>query len=506
MPVAPGYLRQSGLPKSSGQRGLPSVQVNDSIGQSLTQAGGFMGAISDQMREIQSGSDLSQAQVNATLKLSKLETSMSTMDGSPDVINEHFANNKEIIFEEAASHIADPRVRKKFADNYGVLSAQSQVKIQSAGVKRKFDRAEGDLHIALDQYARGIAMVKGKPTKVDVDTAMRMGLADIDRAVKSGVIKADVAAKRAIKYVTHLADNAVVGWLNDPAGGTTRSKLLEMEAGKFADKDIQKYWGIIGSDERKKAGLISRAITNISRSLAFNDKKDAKEKAALVTASKQSLLEYYTIGTSQDRKHAIVAEAAKNPEFNPNAYNQMVKDLSGLSERFDDPKKKTQLQLRIMRTPHEVTDEDIVAAGFSGPTTSAFLKLKNTEDSARTKRAKEMLLRHPVFIPKNRADKRTNALGVEQAEVWTTVLEEMTEAEDKGKSYDPVARTKELIKEFEEKGKTPDGEKATAQTELRNLGITKAEDVEVWISANIVKHKLTTSRINQIRAWGAKAF
>ena len=504
MPVAPGYLRQSGLPKSSGQRGLPSVQVNDSIGQSLTQAGGFMGAISDQMREIQSGSDLSQAQVNATLKLSKLETSMSTMDGSPDVINEHFANNKEIIFEEAASHIADPRVRKKFADNYGVLSAQSQVKIQSAGVKRKFDRAEGDLHIALDQYARGIAMVKGKPTKVDVDTAMRMGLADIDRAVKSGVIKADVAAKRAIKYVTHLADNAVVGWLNDPAGGTTRSKLLEMEAGKFADKDIQKYWGIIGSDERKKAGLISRAITNISRSLAFNDKKDAKDKAALVTVSKQSLLKFYTKGTSQEERAAIVAEAAKNPEMNPAAYNQMVKDLSGLTPRFDDPKKMTELKLRIMRTPHLVSDESIIASGFSN--TDELLELKNRKDSARTKRAKEMLLRHPVFIPKNRADKRTNALGVEQAEVWTTVLEEMTEAADKGKSYDPVSRTKELIKGFEAEGKTPEGEKAAAQTELRNLGITKAEDVEVWISANIVKHKLTTSRINQIRAWGAKAF
>jgi len=506
MAVAPGYLRQIGLPTTTGQRGLPSVQINDYIGQAVGKGSDVMTAIGGQMTQIQADSDVSQAKVNATLKLNKLEVEMSTMDGLPAVIDETFQTEQTKIFQEAGSHITDKRAQKIFSDNFEVLSAQSQLKIKSAGVKRKFAKAEGDLEFSLDMYSRSLAVFKPgtKPTKVDVDTAIKMGIADIENAVKNGVIAADKGAKRALKFVSHLADNAVVGWLNDPLAGTTRSKLIEMETGKFVDQDIQKYWELIGSDERKKAGLISSAITNISRSLTFKSRKEKNDIATAKTAAMKLQLEFYQLNTSQERKTTILSKLAKNPQTNPSAYNTMVQDLSGRTSRFDDTEAGNKLLIKIMRTPQLVTTTDIINSKLSN--IDELLKLYETKSEGRTAKAKKIILAEPGFIATNRRDKRSDVLGVAQAEIWTTILAEQIEATDKGKSYDPVKRTQELILEFK-KGAADNTieERKEAIELLTMLGITKKEEVESVISV-LIKDGYTTAEIQKIRNAARIAF
>ena len=502
MAVAPGYLRQIGLPTTTGQRGLPSVQINDYIGQAGGKGASVFGAIGDQLTQAQADSDVSMGKVNATLKLSALETEMSSMDGLPAAIDEHFQTKKAEIFATAGSHIIDKRARKTFENNYAVLAAQSELSIKAAGTKRKFERLEGDLNISLGMYERGVATVRGVVTKVNVDTAIRMGADDINKAVQNGIIKADVGSKKLIKFIDKMADNAVVSWLNGPIGGTMRSKLLQMESGKLADPDMQKYWDRISGDERKKANLISQAIMNISRKLIFGDKKKKSDKAALKSTAMQLQLEFYKPNTDQNRKSAILEELSKNVETSPAAYNSMVQDLSGRTARFDDTKAGSTLLNKLIRTPHLVSVEDIINSNLSN--TNELLKLHGQKIDTRTAKAKAMLLVEPGFIATNRRDKRSDVLGVAQAEIWTTILYEQADANDKGKSYDPIKRAKELIKEFKSQ-QDPDAGKAGATEFLRILGITKKQDVEVFINAHIADG-LPMAEINHIRAMGALVF
>ena len=77
MAIVPGYLRQIGLPQTTKERGLPSVQINDYIGQAVSKGSDLISSIGSQITQIQADSDVSQAKVNATLKLNQLETQMS---------------------------------------------------------------------------------------------------------------------------------------------------------------------------------------------------------------------------------------------------------------------------------------------------------------------------------------------------------------------------------------------------------------------------------------------
>tara|TARA_R110002012_G_scaffold56350_1_gene144357 strand:+ start:661 stop:2187 length:1527 start_codon:yes stop_codon:yes gene_type:complete len=504
MAIVPGYLRQIGLPQTTKERGLPSVQINDYIGQAVSKGSDLISSIGSQITQIQADSDVSQAKVNATLKLNQLETQMSTVEGSPAAIDEMFQTEQTKIFQEAGSHITDKRAQKIFSDNFNVLSAQSQVKIKSAGIKRAFSKAEADLEMALEAYA--LNQTRSTPgtraTSITVETAIRMGTTDIENAIKSGVISADVGAKRAIKFTKRLADNAVVGWLNNPMTGTTRTKLKEMESGVFKDRDIQTYWRLYGSDERKKASLISQAITNIQRKLTFDKKAKTEATNKLQSSARILQLEFYRSVTTSERRGKILEELSKNTETSPSAFDAMTQDFYNLTPRFNDRDTESALMVRIMRNPSEVTTEQIITSGLS--TVNSLLKMHSAKIDERTARSKRILLSEPAFIPTNSRDKRSDVLGVAQAGIWTIILEEQSAANDKGEAYDPIKRTQELIKEFKIKAPDRVGESVDF---LETLGIVKKEDVDLYITEKMgSSDPLSTSEVNKIRTAGRIAF
>jgi hypothetical protein len=210
---------------------------------------------------------------------------------------------------------------------------------------------------------------------------------------------------------------------------------------------------------------------------------------------------------SKDRgeRGRILEELAKNPQTSLSVYNMMLKDHEGRTNRFDDPKAETALRLRILRTPHDVTAAEIIGSNLSN--VDELLTMHSQRITGRLARAREMVKVNKAFIPATylEANLKGDAFDHKQAEIWSTVLREQTEARDAGKPFDPVARVQELIKEFT-KEDVDDGIKASAALSgLQELGIYDREGVELWISENM-KKGLSMGRINEIRGWGKVAF
>jgi hypothetical protein len=103
------------------------------------------------------------------------------------------------------------------------------------------------------------------------------------------------------------------------------------------------------------------------------------------------------------------------------------------------------------------------------------------------------------------ADRRIkgDAFNVAQAEIWSQVLAERDAAIRDGSAFDPVARAQELIKAYEDAQQA--GPSTGARATLQGLGITKIEDVDVYIQREI-PNGLTQQQISNIRKMAREAF
>lgn len=499
MPKIPTLVRQQALPSSTGVQSPTVVPIQDHMGQALQAIGQTSMAIGEDLNNIKVTSEITQAVTNATLKLSNLEATLEKEDGfSAKALYDGKAGE---IYTDATKALSHPESWKQFDQKWKALSGKSKISVNAAATKRIFLQAEADLEITLNAYTKGIAP---NGDHIALDMAQTNGTVAIYDLARSGAITQKAAAKRAIKFRKEIAENAVVGWLNRQTTGTMTQALFQMDHEKFADEKVQAFWNEL--DEDKKSTLTSRAITNISRSLSFSDKKTARENAALKADGKGLMLEFYKPDTSDERREEILTKLSRNKTIEVGTYNTMLKDSQGRTDRFDDTTKSTQLKLRILRTPHLVTDEEIIKSGLSD--VDALLTMRNAKLDDRTKRAKAIITSSPAFVPANPAEARLkgDAFDAAQADIWNQVLIEQTEARDEGKSFDPVGRAKQLIKEFAGEADTG-AAKAEALGQLKTLGIHKAEDVDVYINQQLsAGSPLSPSAINNLRALAGKAF
>ena len=498
MAVLPGYQRQIGLPTSTNTRGLPSVQMVDPVATAIGNAGKVSGAISDDLLAKQATSEVTKATVNATLKLNKLEAELALEDGL--VANEQFVIKSKDIYASAGKNITQPAAREAFDNKWAVLAGKSGIQVSTAGTARKYDALAADLTVSLEMYQKGVGPT-GSP--IDVDMATTGGLLAINDAVNTRVIKAEEGAKLAIKFTSGMAEYAVVGWLNGQTTSTMTSAFMQMDTEQFTDPTISKYWVQLG--EKEKATLTSKAITNISRSLSFSDKQDKRVDDALKTDAMVLQLEYWRPDTTMERKGVILDALSRNKETNPATFNTMVQAHTGKTDRFDDPRVSTDLQLRILRTPHLVTNDEIINSGLSN--VSDLLAMHNSKMDNRTKQAQNIIKQSPAFIAANMVEKRLNGDGLDysQAEIWSTVYNEQINARDAGKPYDPVGRARELIEQFS--GKNPGGAKAAAQHTLSTLGINNIDDVDKYFMKALQSGtRIPPAEQNKIRKLAQDAF
>lgn len=247
MPVAPGYLRNQGLPQTTGQRGLPSVQINDYIGQAISQGAQVTQAIGGQLLEAQQASEVSTATVNAQIKLHQAETDASSKESTR--ANTEFLADKKTIYDNASSLITSKRGRAEFDKTWNVLSTKSQLAIQSAGTKRHIQKLESTLYNNIDNLARGLD-VDGK-TRIDHNIATSTAESLIAAAVKTKVLDAPKAAKLFLKLRGTFAKSGLNSLIRKSKLEDLQDLSIQMAADNFAsDSHEAEMWSVLDDTER----------------------------------------------------------------------------------------------------------------------------------------------------------------------------------------------------------------------------------------------------------------
>ena len=242
MPVAPGYLRNQGLPQTTGQRGLPSVQINDYIGQAISQGAQVTQAIGGQLLEAQQASEVSTATVNAQIKLHQAETDASSKESTR--ANTEFLADKKTIYDNASSLITSKRGRAEFDKTWNVLSTKSQLAIQSAGTKRHIQKLESTLYNNIDNLARGLD-VDGK-TRIDHNIATSTAESLIAAAVKTKVLDAPKAAKLFLKLRGTFAKSGLNSLIRKSKLEDLQDLSIQMAADNFAsDSHEAEMWSVL---------------------------------------------------------------------------------------------------------------------------------------------------------------------------------------------------------------------------------------------------------------------
>tara|TARA_R110000787_G_scaffold192575_1_gene304105 strand:+ start:106 stop:1626 length:1521 start_codon:yes stop_codon:yes gene_type:complete len=504
MAVIPTFQRQQGLPRSTGMTGLPAVKIDDHIGNALGNHSQTATAIGGKLVEAQAVSEVSTATVSAQLKLAELETKLSKQDGI--VANQTFAVEAQTIYDNAASIIATPQGRKMFDASWATLSTKSKIDVQAAGTKRKIESLNADLIINLNSLSKGFGP---SGNKITTSMALSTGIQSINNAVMTGVIKPDAGAELKIKFQEDMSSKAVVGWLNTQPVGSMVDAFKQMNTGNFKDTETAIAWAGLGSE--KKRTLLSGQITNISRMNALQAKKEQEEEDTLRKVAKSGMLDFYDVKLNEGlndaqitaRRAKILSELVDNAEMSPTTYKTMLDENNGVNARFDDPNKSTALKIKIFRTPHLVTVGEIVGSGLSN--TDELITLLNAKQTGRMGRAKEVIKSSGAFVPANMAEARLkgDAFNAAQADIFSKILEMENDARDAGTPFDPIAKAKDLIKEFVGDPENVAELRESATRYLASLGINRLEDVLAYKTNN---PNLTISKKTHIDKQARRAF
>jgi hypothetical protein len=503
MAVIPTYTRQSSIPGTTGVPAPPVVPIDNQAVKAGFDFFQQVGKVGDNLFEAQASSELTSATTNAQLKLHELETDLNAKPGIDALSG--FSGRSVEIYKDITKTM-HPKIRVAFDKKWGLLSGKSQISVRSTATKRAYSEMAGDLHTNLDALVDGFGP---SGDKITWSLAITTGVDAIKLAVSKHIITSEAGAKLKLKFVQDVAENGVTGWINDQTVGTMVSAFRQMDEGKFTDSNIGMLWS--GLDEKRKATLTGRAITNISRSLKLGDDAERRKDNNLKISAQGQMVNFYREKTDEKpedalaRRRGIIDDLAKNKMVNPGTFNQMIKDVEGRTDRFLVQKDSIAIRKKILMTPHSVTLDEIIT--YNGTDQSELMTMFTARMNARTSRAREIVKSSPAFVPANMVEARMkgDVFDAAQANIWTTVLTEMVEARDKGEAFDPVGRANKLIEEFEE-GEKNDQTKdiAAAVRSLNSLGITTKKDLDSYRSRHM--GTLSPEALNNLRKWESLVF
>jgi len=274
MAVIPRLQRQQGLPTSTGMRSLPGVQLSNDLAEAGANLSNATLKIGDEMMRAQQADEINTATVNSQLKLAALETEVSTMDGPQAMA--YYTTQAQNIYAENSAIITHPRAREKFDRDWGTLSVQSQIKVQSAATTRKKDQAAGNLTMSLDALSKGI-----DPSGSSVGRIMAEGTAQrlIDEAVNAGVITAKDGATRILKFRGDQAKSGLNQVIRQTDGTTDLEALHDDMATDSFDpnSDIGKMWAQL--DDTERLAMQSKVRTKHERRLNIAEKREKDSEA-----------------------------------------------------------------------------------------------------------------------------------------------------------------------------------------------------------------------------------
>ena len=499
MAVIPTFQRSRSLPTSTRVGSPTFVPATTELKQSADKFFDTGLAVVDKVETQQAEAELTTATTTATISLDELDTKLSTSD--PRAVDSEFETGSAEIYQKAIAGLGR-KAKEAFDRKFQILSAKTLINARHSAKARFNDQKVGELTIGLDALSRS-----ADPFKPGGASAMKSTMADglnaIDRAISSGYVKASAGAKLALKFRGDMSENVVTRWMNNQTESTMMNAFREMDKGSFQNKDVEAAWSVL--DESKKKTLTAQAINNVSKMMTFNDKEQKRKDDTLKAAGKTLMIEFYKTETTEDRRSAILTELAKNKTIQVGTYNTMLKDQQGRTDRFDNTRESQELRSRIFKTPHLVTHEQIINSKLSD--VNALLTIHNTQVTQRnTQRfniAREIIRASSAFVPSNMSEARIKGetFNYAQHEIWETLLIEQTEAHDKKKAYDPVARVKQLIKEYRTEDIATGDKAAAAIKQLNTLKIYSTDDLNRYLATK----DPTVGHRNNIMRWFREA-
>ena len=245
MAKIPTFQRSRGVPTTSGV-GSPifvpeTYDAQKQVAQLFTTIQGGVEAY-----EVKQGNaELTTANTAATIAFSKLEAEMLKEDPRA-AVSKYAQKSNEIHIATTAG--LGKRALEAYQKQFQILSAKSQISVESSAAARLKDQQAGSLTTNLDALA--LAATQAGNNTVGYRISKRSGIANIDAAIKDGTIKAKAGALLKNKFKSDLAKGAIDSMVRTAPLADLMSIHEQMRNDKFTDSSLAGFWAELDSSEK----------------------------------------------------------------------------------------------------------------------------------------------------------------------------------------------------------------------------------------------------------------
>tara|TARA_R110000868_G_scaffold115239_5_gene307885 strand:+ start:817 stop:2550 length:1734 start_codon:yes stop_codon:yes gene_type:complete len=283
MAKIPTFQRSRGVPTTSGV-GSPifvpeTYDAQKQVAQLFTTIQGGVEAY-----EVKQGNaELTTANTAATIAFSKLEAEMLKEDPRA-AVSKYAQKSNEIHIATTAG--LGKRALEAYQKQFQILSAKSQISVESSAAARLKDQQAGSLTTNLDALA--LAATQAGNNTVGYRISKRSGIANIDAAIKDGTIKAKAGALLKNKFKSDLAKGAIDSMVRTAPLADLMSIHEQMRNDKFTDSSLAGFWAELDSSEK----------------LSMQNKILSAQEHVVNAAFRAEGLSAKTLRLSQNKSHA----------------------------------------------------------------------------------------------------------------------------------------------------------------------------------------------------------
>jgi hypothetical protein len=485
MAELPTFISTAQAPRTTGVGSPTFVENVDPMGKTLQTVGKKGKSIADEMFETRAVQAVNHAKLGATLKLNNLTTELGKMD--PAEAMRIAPGRIQEIYNQQTEGMSDV-ARQAFDTTFMTLNGQAQTNIQTQAIKNHNDQQQAGLVILLDGLKK-----THDPINNPLSTGEALATADaaIAAAVNGRNITREEGVKTFLKFRKEIAEQGVDKWLNTQTADTLMDAYSQMDTGVFENKDgtpnpvIKKLWDEL--DEKQKGEMRRKAAREFSRLGAQVDKAERLRLQKLNQAGKTDIRIIYNPNSTQVERDAAIARVEKNTEVSNSDFKQMLDDVGGRTDRFNDTSIENNFYKRIIKDDQTLTIKEILNAdNINFGTKSKLIAALEASEKEEMKRAAEIIRSHPLFVPKTKADAmlNSNQMNAAQATLYNQIYSQFV-ATPKDQNFDAVGETNKAIRNLINNGGAnaiTDQVIRSAQQRLKALNITDEQSAINYIA------------------------
>jgi hypothetical protein len=203
MPQIPGYIRQKGLPSSTGMLGLPGAKIQNHIGQAIGDISNAFGDIGEQFLKEENSRRLGSLKVRTIRDLNTLEQQLAS---DPDYASHGDQFKIAVDSLRKTYEKENPKIWKNFVNDFDLQVASASVGVQKNQLKRQVNHSKAVLDSELDGLTRSYGMAStALERQIITDTANGL----IETRVTAGVINEVDGGKRLRNFASNITETSV---------------------------------------------------------------------------------------------------------------------------------------------------------------------------------------------------------------------------------------------------------------------------------------------------------